>query len=992
MTDTAARLTAALTDRYTVERELGAGGMATVYLAQDIKHNRKVAIKVLQPELAVMIGAKRFLKEIEVTANLQHPHILPLFDSGEADGFLFFVMPFVEGESLRERLARDGRLPLSDAIRIVREVADALAHAHSRGIVHRDIKPENVMVSGRHASVTDFGVSRAVSEAAERAKLTTAGVAIGTPAYMAPEQALADPRVDHRADIYGLGVLAYEVLAGTLPFAEGTAQEMLAAHLTARPRPLTEPRPDTPVALAALIERCLEKDPADRFAHCEEIVRRLEGLETPESGTTAVAAIVRRPWRVATALVGAVAAAALIALAIMKGGSTDSVPESQTALAVFPFTVRGGPDVQYLGEGIVNLLATSLDGAGELRSVDSRAVLATAERQRPLTMGPEQGARLANELDAGLFILGDIVQLGERIRIDAGLYDRRNGAGKIADATAQGDPAAVLDMVDEIAAQLLASGVAGAGSRVTQIAAVTTGSLTALKSYLEGEDEFRAGRFTPAVEAFQNAVMADSQFALAFYRLSIAAEWALLPDLAQEAAEGAVQHGDRLSEHYRRLLEALLVHRRGEYEDAERMFGAIVAVWPQDVEAWVQLAEVRFHYYPLAGRDFTESAEAFARVLSFEPNDATSLIHMQRIAARRGDLPAVDSIGRRIRQLNPQGDRALEAMSYRAALSEDPTVLTSALTEIASAPDIFLPQISFGPSIWTDSLARIGRLMEMETAPGRATEVRALGHVHLAYLEAMQGRWSSARQQLALAEALNRVLGLEHRAFLTLMPFLPASDNELGQLHDALSALDPDSIRFSQIPSAHFTVHDNLHAVLKAYLLGHINVRLGDQQAAVTAARTVSTLPVDPAMVGLRDALARGIEDAVAEARGDDASAGREMDRLEGIGNYEPALFSPFVSLAAERYRRAARLEALGDLAEATRGYASFENFNFYDRVFAAPAQLRLAQIAEREGRLENARQHYGRFLFLWSEAEDGLRFLVEEARSALTRIGETGG
>jgi tetratricopeptide (TPR) repeat protein len=658
---------------------------------------------------------------------------------------------------------------------------------------------------------------------------------------------------------------------------------------------------------------------------------------------------------------------------------------------VFPFSVRGGPDVQYLGEGIVNLLATSLDGAGELRSVDPRAVLATAERQGSNTIGPERGARIADELKAGFFILGDIVQVGEQIRIDAGLYDRRDGTARVAKASVDGDPADVLVMVDEIAAQLLASGVAGAGSRVTRIAAVTTSSLTALKSYLEGENEFRAGRFTSAVEAFQNAVAADSQFALAFYRLSIAAEWALRPDLAREAAEGAVRHGNRLSDHDRRLLEALLAHRRGDFEDAERMFSAIVAVWPQDVEAWVQLGEVRFHYYPLVARDFTESAEAFARVLSFEPDHVTSLLHMHRIAAQSGDRQTVDSLGRRIRQLNPEGDRALGALAFSAVLSGDTTGLASMLAEMASAPDISLPQALFDPSIWTDSLVRTARLMEMETATGRSAEVRALGHVHLAYLEAMQGRWSSARQQLARAEVLNRVLGLEHRAFLALVPLMPVSDTELGEVRDALLALDPETIPPSRFPSAHFTIHDNLHAVLKPYLLGHLHVRLGDVQAAVTAARSVRTAAVDSAMVELREALAGGIEEAVAEARGDDASALREIDLLEGIGNYEPAMFSPFLSLAAERYRRAARLEGLGHLADAARGYASFENFNFYDRVFAAPGALRLARIAEREGRLADARQHYERFLFWWSDPDDDLRALVDEARSALARI-EAGG
>ena len=226
MSDTFERLKAALANRYAIEHELGAGGMATVYLAEDLKHERKVAVKVLRPDLAAVLGVERFLREVRIEANLSHPHILPLYDSGEADGFLYYVMPYVDGESLRDKLSREGELPIAEAVRILREVADALSHAHEQGVVHRDIKPDNVMLSGRHAMVTDFGVAKAVSQATGREQLTTAGVAIGTAAYMAPEQAAADPNVDHRADIYAFGVLAYEMLTGRPPFT-GTSPQMV---------------------------------------------------------------------------------------------------------------------------------------------------------------------------------------------------------------------------------------------------------------------------------------------------------------------------------------------------------------------------------------------------------------------------------------------------------------------------------------------------------------------------------------------------------------------------------------------------------------------------------------------------------------------------------------------------------------------------------------------------------------------------------------------
>jgi tRNA A-37 threonylcarbamoyl transferase component Bud32 len=279
-------LAAALADRYRIERELGQGGMATVYLAEDLKHERQVAIKVLREDLSASLGAGRFLREIKIAAQLQHPHILPLLDSGEADGFLYFVMPYIKGQSLRERLAREGELPVPEAVRLISEVVDALVEAHAHGVVHRDIKPDNVMLSGRHALVTDFGVAKAISEATGRNTVTTLGVAVGTPAYMSPEQAAADPHVDHRSDIYSVGVMAYEMLSGRPPFTGNTPQQVLAAHVTEAPDPVSKRRPAIPAALEQIVMKCLAKRPADRYQSASELHAALEPLSTPSAGMT----------------------------------------------------------------------------------------------------------------------------------------------------------------------------------------------------------------------------------------------------------------------------------------------------------------------------------------------------------------------------------------------------------------------------------------------------------------------------------------------------------------------------------------------------------------------------------------------------------------------------------------------------------------------------------------------------------------------------------
>jgi Tol biopolymer transport system component/tRNA A-37 threonylcarbamoyl transferase component Bud32 len=319
MTDVLDRLKSALSDRYAIERELGAGGMATVYLAVDLKHHRKVAVKVLRPDLAAALGPERFLQEIEIAAQLQHPNILALYDSGEADGFLYYVMPYIEGPSLRDKLAKEGELPIGDAVRILRDVVDALTHAHKHGVVHRDIKPDNVLLSERHALVTDFGVAKAVSEATRARKLTTEGVALGTPAYMSPEQAVADTHVDHRADIYAVGAVAYELLTGRAPFLGTTPQMILSAHIADTPEPVSKYRESVPPALEELVMKCLEKKAADRWQSAEELLPQLEVLATPSGGVTPTdmrpmaATPSRRRWLVP----GVVAATLLVVIAVV---------------------------------------------------------------------------------------------------------------------------------------------------------------------------------------------------------------------------------------------------------------------------------------------------------------------------------------------------------------------------------------------------------------------------------------------------------------------------------------------------------------------------------------------------------------------------------------------------------------------------------------------------------------------------------------------------
>ena len=326
-----ARLQSALAERYAIERELGRGGMATVYLAQDLKHHRRVAIKVLKPEVAAALGPERFLREIEIAAGLTHPHILALHNSGEDGGFLYYVMPYIDGESLRERLSRERQLALGDAVRITGEIASALDHAHRRNVLHRDVKPENILLQEGHAVVADFGIARAILTAGGDT-LTATGLTVGTPAYMSPEQAAGERQLDGRSDLYSLGCVVYEMLAGQPPFTGPTVESVLHQHLTADPAPVTQLRRTVPESVVPVLGRALAKAPADRYTTTTQFAQALDAalrLQPPgRSRRRSVGPVVG---------VAAVAALGVAFLLVRSRWAAGAVVPSASTIAVMPF-------------------------------------------------------------------------------------------------------------------------------------------------------------------------------------------------------------------------------------------------------------------------------------------------------------------------------------------------------------------------------------------------------------------------------------------------------------------------------------------------------------------------------------------------------------------------------------------------------------------------------------------------------------------------------
>jgi len=689
LSDPLDRLRAALADRYRIERELGQGGMATVYLAEDLKHARKVAIKVLRQELAASLGAERFLREVHIAAQLQHPHILTLIDSGEADGFLYYVMPYVEGETLRAKLAREGEFPVADAVRILREVADALAHAHGHGVVHRDVKPENVMLSGRHALVMDFGVAKAVSEATGRQSLTTVGVALGTPTYMAPEQATADPHVDHRADIYALGVMAYELLTGRPPFTGNTPQQVIAAHVTQAPDPVARHRAAVPAPLAELVMRCLEKKPADRFQSAQLLLDRFEELATPSGGMTPTgtaphpaAGRSRKPIFLASALLLAVT---LGGLWVWRRQGAPSAAAGPVRLVVVPFENLGPADQAYFAEGLVDEVRTRLTGLSGLRVV----ARTSSEAYRGSKNTPQQ---IAKELGVQYLLTGRVrwqeAAAGRtaQVRVSPELIRAEDGTTAW-EKSFDADPSDAFAVQSRIAGEVSqALNLALTPQDSSSTAARPTENAAAYDAYLQGEALLQRAELSdndgrPAAALLTRAVTLDSGFALAWARLSYAhmvTYWLF---------------NDRTSA------------RLGQATTAAERAQALAPTLPETHSA---VAYLRYWGH----RDYEGARRELDQALKTRPNDVKLLLPYGYVARRSGHWDEAIATMRREVDLDPRNPVTLEDLA-NTLMYVQPSGASEALYERTA---LLSPQL---PALWQDWItARVA-----EGDPGRIRDV-----------------------------------------------------------------------------------------------------------------------------------------------------------------------------------------------------------------------------------------------------------------------------
>jgi tetratricopeptide (TPR) repeat protein/tRNA A-37 threonylcarbamoyl transferase component Bud32 len=504
-------LSTALSDRYRIERPIGRGGMATVYLAEDLKHHRRVAIKVLRPELAAALGKERFLREIEITAKLNHPHILPLLDSGEADGFLFYVMPYVEGESLRDRLNREKQLPVDEALKIASEVADALDFANAHNVIHRDIKPENILLEANHAVVADFGVARAIAESGET-RLTGTGIAIGTPSYLSPEQAAGERDLDGRSDVYAVGCVLYEMLTGQPPFTGPTAGSLVHQHLTAMPHSVEEVRPTVPKELAATISKTLAKAPADRHQTAEALGQAIAAarmsLVAPSGGGK------RRLSFAVVAAAMIIAVAGAITVLVPRG--SRAAFDSNRVLIVELEDETEREDSRALGRMAQAYIIQTLTDAGFANVVDPITSVAVSRNVAAagVEAGPADIMALADDAQARTVVAGSYYAADDSIHIQIRITDARDGSILGTVGPVVGTVGAPTELVARLGKQVVGTLAALLDQDIgSWEPTVQPATYEAYEAYSEGFEAYLWEEgYAEAARNFERAATADSTF------------------------------------------------------------------------------------------------------------------------------------------------------------------------------------------------------------------------------------------------------------------------------------------------------------------------------------------------------------------------------------------------------------------------------------------------------------------------------------------------
>jgi serine/threonine protein kinase/tetratricopeptide (TPR) repeat protein len=1021
-------LQTALGSQYRLERELGRGGMGVVFLATDATLDRRVAIKVVHPELALHDAiTRRFLTEARTIARVRHPNIVAIHAAGSADGLLYYVMDEVAGESLRQRLAREGRLSTEETARIVSDMASALDCARRAGVVHRDVKPENVLldqVTGR-ALLADFGIARAVV-ADSGGSSTGQGVAVGTPVYMSPEQA-AGEEIDSRSDLYALGVVAYEMLAGHPPF-QGPNRVVVSKHIAERPVPLERVRPDAPGELTGAIMRALEKQPSDRWQTGEEFRQAVAGERpTPRR---------RVPQRiVALAAVLLAVLTATIGLARRSPGPPRGVNPRHSIL-VLPFdNLRDDRSVEWLRDGSVSMLGLNLSQWNDLTVIDHER-LHDLLAQHGLKVGDDIGLdmarRLAREAGVWTVVLGDYTPAGDSLHLVARVYDV--ASGKRVDVARADDRSGpdVRPLFDQLAAKLL--DLSGAPNEIRiGLARSTTNSLEAFRGYLRGVEQLNRWDLGGAERDFQRAIAMDTTFGLAYYKLALTRGWMIGTEdsVSDRLMLRATTYSANLPARERMVINAYRAFIGSQYEEARSLYSQLIARDKGDADAWYGLGEAWFH--DTAGVNeapfWTESLRAFKRTLALDPNYALAYDHvhfMLSLAAANHPVYA----------LLPGDSFAVTRTSTGRALMDTVTVRAAVQRARSEALSTARTWVSTQPTTLRAHGAMVNAYVSAGNYGGALSELNRFRlatplHPELPFVEA-RVRFASGEVDRAAAQlrvALDSAASKDFRLYQgtpTVVSDIAAAANVFayqGDLTNAAKTLDlADQVRREVISHPEWTGSQG--EGWRRAMLGELYAAAGGPSSALRdiwqgAAEAARMAPTEQrkhiahtgasAAIGLFTGLAadttalhelqvisgepaaKEVRALLAVSRGDSAAARRTLAEPEST-TYGKHMYRVLTEpLAAQAYY------LLGDYETTIRVLEGYQpsalQTGGFDSGWGVLGRVRLLRGAayERLGRRSEAREQYREVLAQWKKADAALQPFVQQAQQGLARVGHAG-
>jgi serine/threonine-protein kinase len=933
------RIRSSLADRYEVEREIGRGGMSMVYLAHDLKHHRKVAIKVLRPELSASLFAERFLREIEIIANLNHPHVLPMHDSGEADGLLYYVMPFMEGESLRDRLNRESRLAIDEAVTLTGEVADALGFAHGREVIHRDIKPENILLEAGHAVVADFGIAKAVS-AAGGERLTDSGIAVGTPAYMSPEQAMGEQDLDARSDQYSLACVLYEMLGGETPYIASSKQALIAKKLSEPTPRITTVRDTVPSGVETALKKALAKTPADRYNSVAEFATALENAAAaaPQAESKPllhhVATAFRRHRIAATVALVFVVAAAVTTFAVWRqlAGSQPTLDDRR--IVVFPLSTTV-PGVEGAERGWEAALAIeeALERTEPLKWLDGWGFLPESTRADPRLLTREEAVRITRSAGARYYITGAI--RGDSAPSVTLWLEDASADTLVAPSTHTGEAGvglAALGAIEPLLGRLVEPG------RSVDLTPLTDRTNAAIALTLQGDRAYRQAQFLDALDFYQRAVAEDSLSALSAVKGAQAASWAALTEqVGGPLIEVALQADSLLPPKYRSFVLGLHAYYLGEADPAIAYFEAALRSDPEWSEAWMALGEVYNNLLPSATNQDSLAEFAYLRSVITDSLFAPPLVPLAEINARKGDLDSTRAFVERFERIGTDSTYARELRFLVGCLERGPAAMEEAELGDSVGVTLAAMHLATGGSRLDCAEAGYRRMLQVEDLPAahRNGLVLALSGLLMA-----RGRYDEVET------FLDSVVGTGYRGALSLY-----------LVFEALGAPAMRGATYAENLARDLT--GDLYETARPtnrWLLGLWQLRNGGVDRAAAIAAGVNQV-ADSTGVRSDRLYADALNAHVAVARGDTLAALRRFEKLHADFPGRQLMWQPALTLAPTRLLQAEVLLAQGSYGAADSIAAKLDEVPILALLPALPSVLSLrARIAQQAGMPERAR------------------------------------